>query len=217
MLDWIVDERDSHRAVGDQGMRGTCLAWAISAVHEHARQLGPLSVEYLHWASGAHPGGRGTLGAARAVLAADGQPAEGQWPYDELIDETSPLYELPRGVVGPFHRSDVRVCPMTLDSFDQELSAGRCPVLALRVTDSFLLASGGVVLQDGPGSDGHAVAVVGLARYTGTEVLGDLQPGDRLVCVRNSWGDTWGVDGYALMSPGALGSSGLFAFAIDVR
>lgn len=200
--------------MGDQELRNTCLAWATTAAHEHQRRVGALSVEYLHWASGNHPGGRGRIPSIAAALSTEGQPADHEWPYDPGINDAGASYQAPT-ITGTCHHASVRALPLTVDSIETELRAGRCPVIGLRVTDAFLMAAGGVISEDGPGVDGHAVTAVGVARYADTAPLAGVDPGTRLVCVRNSWGPTWGVDGYALMTEDAIGTSGIVAFAVE--
>ena len=73
MIEWIVDARAATPPIADQGQRPTCLAMAMTGAHEHALKQ-TFSAEYLHWASGQYPGGRGIPAAARAALHNDGQP-----------------------------------------------------------------------------------------------------------------------------------------------
>jgi hypothetical protein len=215
MLSWIVDLRATLAPAGDQGGRLTCLSWALTAAHEFTVADGPFSVEYLHWNAGTYPGGRGTVLAAAAALRAEGQPEEAQWPYLEHNDDTDPGYGPPNTVVGPFSTGAVRLSAIDVDTLIADLNSGRLPVVALRVTDAFLAAAGGVVVEDGPGIDGHAVAAVAVAQYTGRQDLGTVHPGDRLVCVRNSWSEQWGIDGYALMTETALSKCAIGSFVVD--
>lgn len=199
---------------GDQRGRATCLAWAMTAAHEFTVSDGPFSIEYLHWISGKYPGGRGTVLAASGALRTDGQPEESQWQYLACNDDFHPDYLPPATVVGPFLKADIKMSGFDIDTLINDLSAGRMPVVGLRVTDAFLRATGGFVGIDGPGVDGHAVTAVGVARYVGRPGHGVVEPGDRLVCIRNSWGRGWGVDGYALMSEAALSDCGVGAFVV---
>lgn len=193
----------------------TCLAWAVTTAHEFGLIDRQLSVEYLHWSSGNYSGGRGTALAAAGALRADGQPDGPQWPYLEHNDDSDPGYMPPSTVIGPFSRAALRLSQTDVDMLSADLSSGCLPVIALRVTDAFLVAAGGVVREDGPGSDGHAVAAVGIAQYAGAQSVGGVLPGERLVCVRNSWGRSWGVDGHALMTEAALQKCVVGALVVD--
>ena len=216
MLDWIVDLRSDLSAVGDQGMRLTCLAWALSTAHHHIATLEHFpSVEYLHWASGNHPPGRGRIPAAVEAVSVDGQPPESQWPYRQDLNEFDPAYGPPPEACGPFVKASVRRCPTHIDRLERELLDGNCPVVGLRVTDEFLRASGGLITADGPGTDGHAVVITGLADYVGLDDLPGVARGSRLVCVRNSWGPTWGVGGDALMTQTAFDLAAIAGLVLE--
>ena len=215
MLTWMVDRRATLSPVGDQGGRLTCLSWSITAAHEFTVSDGPLSIEYLHWSSGQYPGGRGTVLAAAEALRSDGQPENDQWPYMDVNDDTRPSYLPPSTVTGPFSKANVRLSGVDVDTLIRDLASERLPVIALRVTDAFLAATGGVIGADGRGADGHAVAAVGVAQYAGVQDLGVVHPNDRLVCLRNSWGLRWGVDGHALITEAALSACAIGSFVID--
>jgi hypothetical protein len=215
MLTWVIDLRTTLLPPRDQGSRPTCLSWAVTAAHEFGLPDGRLSVEYLHWNSGNYAGGRGTVLAAAGALRSEGQPDELQWPYLEHNDDADPGYLPPSTVVGPFSAAVLRLSQIDVDVLSTELSSGYLPVIALRVTDAFVAAAGGVIRPDGSGSDGHAVVAVGIARFAGAHGLGGVMPGERLVCVRNSWGRGWGVDGYALITETALHECAFGALVVD--
>lgn len=214
MLDWIVDARAVWPTVTDQGQRSTCLALALTGAHEQATGR-ELSAEYLHWASGIHAGGRGNPSAAGAAMTDQGQPPSDQWPYRLDAVETDANYTPPSTVVGPFaqRRADRRLS--VIDDVIEELRQGRWPVLALRVTDAFADAGTEIVLPDGAGRAGHAVLAVGAAIVRGHDLEPELRDGDRLLCIRNSWGTSWGVDGHKLISEAALNECAILALALD--
>lgn len=196
-LRWLVDRRPDVSQVGDQGGRHTCLAWAATAAHE-ANTLEALCVEYLHWAGKTTTAKRGSVAGLVKALSSDGQPPSEQWAYDPDIDEDSPSYHPPSTVVGPFSNATVRLVDPDVDSLMVELTDELLPVAALRVSEIFLQAPGGIVSGGGSGTDGHMVTVVGIAQASVDTSA--LTAGTRLVCVRNSWGPTWGIDGHALVS-----------------
>jgi hypothetical protein len=215
VLTWMVDRRAMLSPAGNQGGRLTCLSWSITESHEFTVSGGPFSVDYLHWISGRYPGGRGTVLAAAEALRSDGQPESAQWPYMEFNDDAHPGYLPPSTVTGPFSKAAIRLSKVDVDTLIGDLASDRLPVVALRVTDAFLAAKGGVIGPDGRGADGHAVAAVGVAQYSGLQDLGGVHPSDRLVCLRNSWGKRWGVDGHALITEAALSECAIGSFVID--
>ncbi|WP_459548554.1 C1 family peptidase [Nocardia sp. X0981] len=208
-LTWLADRRAHTDAVGDQGIRRTCLAWAATAAHEHHR-LGPLSIEYLHWACG--PRGHGTLFGLRRALRDSGQPPRDQWPYDPRHSDTA-AYHPPAAVTGPFHTAAPRRVPHTPTRLADQLDAELLPVAVIRIPTAFRNPSHGIVDGTERGSDGHAITVVGIARLDNS--LDDLPAGHHLVCVRNSWGPAWGLDGHALITERAWNSCALWAAVIE--
>jgi hypothetical protein len=209
MLDWLVDHRTALPSVGHQGRRSTCLSWAITAAHEFATGGSPLSVEFQHWNSGSYAGGRGNILAASMALKTEGQPPNSQWEYMTVCDERSPAYSPSSSVIGPFRKADADIGVLDVSSIISILQSNRLPIVALRITDAFLGAKGGVVERDGAGQDGHAVVAVGAAHLIGTEQVGTVKPGERLICLRNSWGTNWGVNGHCLMPETAIRECGL--------
>jgi len=212
VLNWIVDHRPTVSPVGDQGPRQTCLAWAATAAHEqHVRDA--LSVEYLHWASDPPAGARGTLPGLVSGLGNKGQPPAAQWTYDEDLDETAATYMPPSSITGPFRRSLIRIVDESPDGLIKELSEDRLPIAGIRVTQALLTAPGGMVDGSDAGTDGHAVAVVGVAETV--VPLASIPTGARLICVRNSWGPTWGTKGYALVTETAWAACVVFAVVLE--
>ena len=209
---WIVDRRPTVCPVGDQGARGTCLAWAATTSHEQLVSQS-LSAEYLHWASNTPPGARGTIAGLVSALDNRGQPPAAQWPYDQKLDESAATYQPLPSVSGPFSKSTVRLADESPSGLVRELSRDRLPVAILRVTQSFLMAPGGIVDGLDTGTDGHAVAVVGVAEMLAA--VGSIPSGARLICVQNSWGPTWGVAGYGLVTEAAWTASVLFAVVLE--
>jgi hypothetical protein len=143
----------------------------------------------------------------------NGQPPAAQWPYDEGLDEAASTYIPPSSITGPFRKSLIRIIDESPDGLIKELSGDRLPVAALRVTQALLTAPGGMVDGSDTGTDGHAVAVVGVAETIGP--LASIPSGTRLICVRNSWGPTWGTQGYALVTETAWAACVVFAIVLE--
>jgi len=197
-LRWIIDRRSELGAVRWQGDRGTCLSFAATSSHDHQRAA-IMSVEYLHWATTTQPLGAGKIPSLVTALTRQGQPPEPQWPYDPDRDETVG-YRPPLTATGPFHTADVALVGHDTTAVVDELQRGSLPVIGLRVSGAFY-GSTGVVDSDDPGTDGHAVLAVGAATIDAGGQVAGLQPGDPLILIRNSWGDGWGAQGHALLTP----------------
>lgn len=196
---------DLRRRVGPihyQGDRPTCLAFAVTAAHELHRSTNAvgdedLSEEALYWGSkqiDTTVRGGTTFKAARDALRKWGQPIESVWPYDSSLDESDP-YRPPSGIKPGekgWYRIGIRKVRCTVDSVRRELSSGRIVALGVLLTYGFYrpVANWIPAPTAGEGSlGGHAVAIVGYDDAAGRPKQGGL-------LVRNSWGDSWGDQGY---------------------
>src|SRR5438045_2427811 len=85
----LSDLRPKLPSIKDQGKRGTCLAFAVTASHERARAISTtilegLSEEVLYWGSKQVDDNilvGTTFNSAADALQRWGQPAEAVWPY----------------------------------------------------------------------------------------------------------------------------------------
>jgi C1A family cysteine protease len=196
-----VDLRASLPLAGRQGRRHSCLAFAASTAHEHARgHGGSLSIEYLYFRAVAHtpgadPNNGAGMEAVALAIAEDGQPAEAIWPYQK-IQLYAPHWTPPANL-GQLFYANVDVGELDVKEICALLDDRIVVVLGLIVTDGFRTPDelGRVDLVPGDiERGGHAVLAVG---------YGSGQNG-LYVLVRNSWGPKWGIGGYAWVSEAYL-------------
>ena len=201
----VVDHAHDLLPVRDQGRRGTCIAFAATTVHEHARlcrrgTISPeLSVELLFWRCKQLDGRSSEDGtnfnAARAALADPGQCAETSWPYNPCRNHT-------RGYAPPasatrsdeLRRSTMSVLRATPETVSTFLHQGGTVLAGIELWDSFYACRTADLIPPAGDLDGarHAVCLVG------------LDEGRDAIKLRNSWGTSWGVDGYAWLRRDAL-------------
>lgn len=194
-----LDLRAGFGPVRDQGARPTCLAFATSDAHAHARDdLAPLSCEYLYYHAQRRGGRTPSTGASLPhvlnALREDGQPIEAGWPY--LVAVPSDLTSwVPPIAAAPVFARKGSALPPTLAEIRGALATGRAVVALLKLSKSFFWATPGVLVlpqQDEPVEtpDRHAVVVVADGMVDGAPAL----------LVRNSWGSGWGDSGHAWLS-----------------
>lgn len=188
--------RHSYLPARDQGVRPTCIAFALSEINlQHVADLDALSPEHLYQAAasaidGWSPGDGVPLGLA-IQAASNRQPAERDYPYQQEEPQVPVKYPS-----GGFHLygSEVRLEPHDCASLMYSLRGQRPMGLGLQLTPSFYRPIAGVVEYEEEIVQGalHAVTVVG---------LGWLESEPHFL-IRNSWGAGWGIDGNAWL-PGA--------------
>jgi hypothetical protein len=195
-----VDLRPLLPSVRDQGRRDTCLAFAVTAAHEVMRADGgdvqlQLSEEFLHWGTRQLCGdARTTLDAAARALERWGQPERVVWPYDKERREAGLAYQPPSpGFAASFRAALIRLRP-DVSEIGSRLRAGQPVVLSVSLSDPFFRPANGCVAVPRVSEvidARHALLVVGIS-------FGPDEYAESLI-VRNSWGDGWGLGGYAYL------------------
>lgn len=192
----VIDLRPHLLPVRHQGRRSSCLAFATSTAHEIKAVIGEhLCVEYLFFHAvartpGQNPALGATMAAAAAALSDEGQPVETAWPYtaDFMTPWSPPLIAL------PLHKASLSLDQLDFDGVVAVLNAGAPVILGLVITDAFYRPDPAGRIADAlPDIErsGHAVLAVG----HGVDANGKAS-----LLIRNSWGETWGVGGYAWLS-----------------
>lgn len=208
----IVDLGASLPPIRDQGQRGTCLAFAVTAGHEVSRGRGAaaddLSEEALYWGCKRTDGNwrSGTTFTSAAVAFGRwGQPVEADWPYD--VRRAEGLADSPPSRAGGagWFRSGLRRTAVSLSDVRTHLDGGTPVLLGLTVFDTFY----------GPDAQGHIADPPVGARARGRHAVVAVghQAGELLI--RNSWGTTWALGGYAWIGDGYVGSHAGSAWVID--
>ncbi|MEN4011884.1 MAG: C1 family peptidase [Chloroflexota bacterium] len=197
-----VDLRNDFPAIQNQGQRGTCVAFATTAVREYLLAKMPgyknLSEQHLYWNCKQHDGvsGAGTyISVAMERLLADGQCPEETWPYNPLPiagnEGQSPPPADAREKGLPQRISETRRIPArSVADLKQALADGQPVAFAVPVFTYWFMEplrrSGDIRLpfssdrQEG----GHAMTMVGY--QDDPEV-----PGGGYFHIRNSWGTSW--------------------------
>jgi C1A family cysteine protease len=169
------------------------LAFASSTAHEHQAATGEhLSVEYLFYqavarTAGADPWAGTTMMAAAAALADEGQPIEAAWPYSPV--QITPW--TPPTITTKLHKTTMVPGKLVFDDIVAVLDQGRPVILGVVITDAFYRPDAfGRIADQSPDIEraGHAVLAAG---------HGISADGTPMLLIRNSWGVSWGLGGYA--------------------
>jgi C1A family cysteine protease len=200
-----ADLRDAFGPVRDQGRRPTCLVFAASSAHEHARNHPePLSPEALFAGAKSRDGLPATVGTtlSAALVAAeeDGQCEETSWPYgDSAANVATATYYRARAAART--RSDL------LDITRNGLGGGSASVLVLRITEAwFEVGNDGFIPAPGAGDQ--------MAGLHGVVAVGYDDSRQQLV-IRNSWGTGWGDRGYGFLPYAHLERYGVEAVRLE--
>lgn len=201
MIKTIVDLRGSFGAARDQNSRPTCLAFAASDTHAALRPgWEPLSAEWAYYYAVKRDGGLphdgSTLASMLTAIKLDGQPVETEWPYmqNDFIDIT--LWEPPSSSAELYFR-DHAACDLGLQHVVGLLHAGTPTLITMTLSNAFYMPDADGVVDDNEEIDPkrrHAVVAVGYGERAG---MG-------MILIRNSWGEGWGLKGYAWLAESYL-------------
>lgn len=188
------DLRPSFGAIRNQGSRPTCIAFAISDAHAVVRSaFVPLSVEHLYYHAvqrtpGGHPEEGVSLPRILEALRMDGQTVESGWPYMDMLPIDLTQW-LPPATATPVFKRDSVTGTAAVGEIVRHLDAGTPVVVTFMASTVFCSPDSGIVRLQASDSDiaWHAVLAIGHAQ-SGSE---------RLLLVRNSWGESWGLSGHA--------------------
>lgn len=196
-----VDLRSTLPAIRDQGDRGTCTAFAVTANHEFCRSNSVLlSEEDLIWQCFiVNPSSleNGTnFPEALTILLNSGQVELNVWPYTGTTPD--PDKYAPPTEVASTPRYKITECkPITpiIASIQNQLLEGTLVMLGMKVFSHWFHAGNMVIgmppdPEEKPGN--HALLAVGFS--------GDPTDENGYLIVRNSWGHEWGEGGYGYVS-----------------
>ena len=166
----------------------------------HAAAIGepwsPLCCEYLFYQAKqrdktpAHQGT--TVPAIRVALEHDGQPVETAWPYLSTLPADLAKWK-PPAKIGTLFRRKSKANRTAFDEVWKAVEGDLPTLIGMTLSGAFFGPdSDGVVDSDEPEEPNvkHAVLVVATGK----------RGKKRLMLIRNSWGDTWGLSGYAWLS-----------------
>lgn len=212
-----LDLRPLLPPVRDQGMRGTCLAFALTAAHELARAGGQhvsedLSEEALYWGCKQIDGDMAAgseWASAAAALERWGQPPEQLWPYSGAPEAEGAAPPPGALDVSLCYRAHLEAIDASVDEIKRRLRLRRPVALGIWLSRGFFTPVGGRIPI--PGIDellgeGHAVLVVGYDDGPASEA--------GVLIIRNSWGIGWGDAGYGYL-PYAYLSTGADAWVVE--
>jgi len=197
MIDVTNDFSSRIGTARNQGMRGTCLAFASSDFNRYNNSTDePLSVEFLsHFAAKEIPNWKPGDGLQIApvikALGSPGQPKESAYPYREYYDST-PLIVPPEGLQ-PLYVSHCIHKTLPCAQLEKLLLADQAVCLIITLSSTFSKPIDGIVAFDTEFRSGlHAVLAVGIGTHKLTR--------ETHILIRNSWGENWGSNGHAWLS-----------------
>ena len=161
------DLRSMFGEVRDQGVRPTCLAFAVSDCHAAVRDgWDPLSAEFVYYhaqrRAGLLPNQGALLLHILEAIRDDGQPPETSWPY--LADLPADLSHWGPPVVETKYFRNFERGPGSFDEILENLLGGSPTVVVLYIGEAFYNPGGQGIVAGYPGEKDvtrHAVIAVG--------------------------------------------------------
>lgn len=200
----ITDYEDKMSPIRDQAQRGACVAFATCAVKEYQerkqRKSHPkidLSEEWIY-EQVRQQGGGAQPRDAMDLLIKQGVCSERVMPYDPRItEETEPTFTRPTGGArsASRYRAQAYARLLSLNDICQSIAINGPCVIGIDWHDSWFDDSGQTLdgypiidITPSPVVGGHALAIVG------------YNTNHKIFKIRNSWGKTWGRNGYAYLT-----------------
>lgn len=199
----LVDLRSQFGPVRDQGARPTCLAFAASDAHAALRgSRDALSCEYAFYHAQKRTGRSPEQGAfltdMLASLRDTGQPVESGWPYLKKLPTDMATYHPPHPVGRVFARNGDQA-RKDVDRICAELNDGQPAIVLSVLTRSFFRPQPTGLIDNIQHDE-----VFPVPRHAVVAVGHGLIEQQRAVLIRNSWGPSWGLQGYGWLTENYL-------------
>lgn len=195
----IVDLRPDLPPVRDQQNDSTCVAFALTALHEHGRSGGDLSEQMLFDTAkvldGTPASAGTTLHHGSTALEVWGQCEEHEWPYGSVAPSRALVYSSGATPHASARRCMLSTIPARIPEIEQAISGGKIVGAGVRMTLDFYNPAIGRVALPVPARivpAAHAIALVGFDNEAGND------EGSYFI-LRNSWGSLWGDNGYGYL------------------
>jgi C1A family cysteine protease len=194
--------------IRNQGERGTCVAHAALSVYEqYLSKIGAfqeLSEQFLYWDCKRQDGYRGEGTWLRVAfedcLSASGCCLEGTWPYNPNKIAGNEGQDPPPGGAEDeaftYRAEYTEIPPNSVEDIKTIVSEGRCVAFSVPVYNSWFASnwvkSTGTITMPIPNempNGGHAMCIIGYQDEPSALGIG----GGRFI-LRNSWGESWGIN-----------------------